>query len=184
MNLKAEVSWSGFEWLLALLFLAGAIILFIALRRGHTRMMFAGLGLNLVFVWSAISVMIPKVELYSQHAAVAFYKAAASQHCYIETHGFKSYAYIFYSDRQPGDYTNPDQVRYIENLLTELEQQGNSRHSLYALSNMNWMEHGRIDRPAYIVTKTPDAENILKNPQMKKLYDLNGFSFFVRLPDK
>ena len=75
-------------------------------------------------------------------------------------------------------------MRYIEEQLANMEKQGFSRHSVFALANMNWMENGKIDRPAYIVIKTPSEKDLLANPQMHKLYDLNGFSFFVRMPDK
>lgn len=184
MNLQANVHWTGYEWLLALLFLVASVLLFTAIRGGRASLVYGALLLHLVFIWSAITVVIPKVELYSQHAAVAFYKAAAGQNCHIETLGFKSYAYIFYSKRQPADYTNSDQVRYIEEQLDRFEREGHSRHALFALSNVNWMIYGKIDRPAYIVTKTPAEGSLISNPQMKKLYDLNGFSFFVRLPDK
>src|SRR5687767_1430820 len=98
-----QVSWNGFEWLLAVVFLVASWTVFIAIKKEKRRLLYFGMVLNLVFVWTAISVIIPKVELYSQHAAVAFYKSCVGKRSYVETHGFKSYAYVFYSQRTPED---------------------------------------------------------------------------------
>ncbi len=63
-----------------------------------------------------------------------------------------------------------------------MEAQGLSRITSYATSNMLWMENGNVDRPVYIVVKTPH-EATLSNPEVfAKLYQKNGFSFFVRYP--
>jgi 4-amino-4-deoxy-L-arabinose transferase-like glycosyltransferase len=182
LNLQASVQWSGFEFLLGPLFLLGAGLIFYGIRRQHRSLVNSGIAANLVFVYLSIAVIIPKVELYSQHAAIEFYKACAKQHCYVETHGFKSYAYLFYSDRHQGDYDNPDQVKYISETLDLLESQGHSRLSSYPMANLFWMESGKIDRPAYIVIKTPDEQELSASPEFRKLYAENGFSFFVRMP--
>ena len=184
MNLQADVYWGGYEWLLALLFLAGSVMVYKSIKKENRRLLYSGLFTQLVFVWLAIALIIPKVELYSQHAAVAFYKACAQQNCYVETHGFKSYAYVFYSKRQPQDFQNPDQQQHVEKLLDDLEMQGWSKFSAFPLAHLNWIEYGRIDRPAYVVIKTPAEQELLNHSGMKKLYQLNGYSFFVRMPDK
>lgn len=181
-NLQARVHWTGFESLLGALFLLAAWLLYRGLQRSQMKIFLSGLVLNLLFIYLAIAVIIPKVERYSQHAAIEFYKVCATQRCYVETHGFKSYAYLFYSDRRPGDYTNPDQVRYIERQLDQMVSEGHSRIKSYATSNLLWMENGKLDRPAYIVVKTKDEVDLLKKADMTKLYAENGFSFFVRLP--
>lgn len=181
-NLQADVKWTGVEFLIGLVFLAGAILIYLAVGRKKIKLLYYGFALNLLFIYLAIAVIIPKVEMYSQHAAIEFYKVCATHHCYVETHGFKSYAYLFYSDRKKTDYTNPDQIAYIEAQLNSMEQEGHSRLSSYATSNLFWMENGIIDRPAYIVIKTKDEKQFEANPELKKLYQKNGFSFFVRMP--
>jgi hypothetical protein len=181
-NLMADVHWNGSEFLLGPLFLLASLLVYLALHRQKIRLMYYGLVLQLSFIYLAIAVIIPKVEQYSQHAAIEFYKACAGHHCYVETHGFKSYAYIFYSQRRPGDYTNPDQVAYIERQLDKMVADGHSRLTSYSTANLLWMENGKIDRPAFIAVKTKQEGELLAMPELKKLYASNGFSFFVRMP--
>jgi 4-amino-4-deoxy-L-arabinose transferase-like glycosyltransferase len=183
-NLQAEVQWTGFESLIALVFLISAFLIYKAVSSQKVRLLYYGLAANLLFIYLAIAVIIPKVELYTQHAAISFYKAHAGSHCYVETHGFKSYAYLFYSARRPGDYTNPDQVAFIEKQLDKMVEEGHSRFTSFSTANLLWMENGKIDRPAFIVVKTIQEQELLGTPGVKKLYNQNGFSFFVRMPAK
>ena len=43
-----------------------------------------------------IKIIIPKVERYTQGAAIDFYKSIEGEDCYVEVLGFKSYAHLFY----------------------------------------------------------------------------------------
>lgn len=181
-NLGAEVYWSGFEFVLGLIFLAGSILIYLAMSKHKIKLLYTGLLLNLIFIMLFISIIVPKIEQYTQHAAIEFYKERAKEHCYVETHGFKSYAYLFYSNRTKNDYVNEDQIRYIEAQLDVMEKEGHSRITSYATSNLFWMENGKIDRPAYIVIKTKDEKDLADVPGIRKLYQKNGFSFFLRLP--
>ena len=144
--------------------------------------MYYGLVFQLVFIYTAIAVIIPKVEQYTQHAAISFYTVCSRYNCYVETHGFKSYAYLFYSQRKQSDYVNPDQVAYIERQLDDMEQEGHSRLTSYSTANVLWMENGKIDRPAFIAAKTKESGELLARSDIKLLYTRNGFSFFVRMP--
>jgi len=183
-NLKADVHWSGFEFLIGLVFLTGVVLIFVALIKKKQSLIYYGFTFNLIFIYLAIVVIIPKVELYTQHSAIEFYKSCAYQKCYVETHSFKSYAYLFYSNRQPDDYKNPDQLATIEKVLTEAEKSGHTRHSFFANANCYWMKKGKIDRPAYIVAKKHQENEMMAEGDFMKLYDKNGFSFFVRMPPK
>jgi hypothetical protein len=181
-NLKADVHWTGFEFLISLLFLCGSVLIYLAINKKKIKLIYYGLALNLLFIYSAILVIIPKVELYTQHAAIVFYKACAKNKCYVETNNFKSYAYLFYSNRQPSDYKNPDQIKSIEHHLMDAEKAGFTSHSFYANANCYWMKHGKIDRPAYIIAKKNEEKDMIAEKEFTKLYDKNGFSFFVRMP--
>lgn len=184
MNLQADVKWTGFESLIVLAFLIGAILVFIAVNKHKIKLLYYGFVFNLAFIYLTIAVIIPKVELYTQHAAIEFYKASASTNCYIETSGFKSYAYLFYSNRKPSDYQNKSQQLVIEEMLDVWEKQGHSRLTSYAMANLYWMEHGTIDKPAFLISKTTFENEVLTNTEIKKLYSKNGYSFFVRMPLK
>ena len=181
-NLQADVQWTGFEFIIGLVFLAGSFLIYTALSQHKIRLFYYGLVLNLVFITASILVIVPKIEEYTQHAAIEFYKKCALEKCYVETHNFKSYAYLFYSDRKPNDYTNPKQVDYTDKQLDLMESDGYSRIKNYSIANLLWMEHGEIDRPTYIVCKTKDEEEVGSLTQIHKLYRKNGFSFFVRTP--
>ena len=124
----------------------------------------------------------PAFAVHDAAKAIEFYKACTRNSCYIETHGFKSYAYLFYSQRKPSDYQNAEQKAFIEAQLDRMVSEGHSRVTSYATSNQLWMEHGKIDRAAYIVIKCDKEYELLGLPELRKLYQLNGFSFFVRMP--
>lgn len=181
-NLQANVYWSGFEFIIGIVFLVGAILTYASLNEHKIRLFYYGLFMNLIFIMLSIRVIVPKIEQYTQHAAISFYKKCAKEKCYVETHNFKSYAYLFYSNRKQNDYKNPEQIKYINTQLDVMEKEGHSRIMSYATSNLMWMEYGKIDRPAYIVCKTKDESELAGLTQIHKLYQENGFSFYVRSP--
>jgi 4-amino-4-deoxy-L-arabinose transferase-like glycosyltransferase len=181
-NLQADVHWTGFEFVIGLIFLAGSIFIYLALSKHKIKLLYYGLLMNLIFIVLSILVIVPKIEQYTQHAAIEFYKKCANEKCYVETHGFKSYAHLFYSNRKRNDYVNPDQVHYISKQQDLMETEGHSRITSFSVSNLLWMEHGKIDRPAYVVIKTKDEAELSKVPELSKLYQKNGFSFFRRMP--
>jgi hypothetical protein len=45
-----------------------------------------------------------------------------------------------------------------------------------------WMLYGKIDYPAYFSLKIQDKQAFDVMPQMKKLYEKNGFVFYKRIP--
>ena len=183
-NLSANVHWSGFEFLIGLLFLTGSLLIYMAIKKQKLHFFYQGAAFNIVFLFTAILLIAPKIEGYTQGAAVEFYKSCAYQNCYIETRGFKSYAYLFYSQRKPNDYTNPVQKQEIVKTLDYLEKEGHSRVKSYAMANLLWLENGEIDRMAYFVSKTIDEKTVLTNKNIVKLYNRNGYSFYARLPTK
>ncbi|MGZ4042438.1 MAG: ArnT family glycosyltransferase [Bacteroidia bacterium] len=183
-NIQAQVHWSGWEFILGIIFLAASILIFSAIKLKKINLIYCGFATSLLFIYLSINVLAPKVEQYTQQATIDFYKACALHPCYVETHGFKSYAYLFYSNRMPSDYINADQAKSIEAYLDNMERQGHSRFSSYSNANCEWMKYGNIDRPAFIVAKTKDEKELLPNLSLKKLYDKNGFTFFVRMPPK
>ena len=61
------------------------------------------ISLLTIFTYSIL--VVPKIERYTQAATIDFYKSLQSQDCYLETAGFKSYAYLFYSNKQPNAIT-------------------------------------------------------------------------------
>jgi len=183
-NLQAEANWSGFERIIPVLFLSGVILFYRATfsAKKNSRLLMPALTVLVIFIWSTVVLLLPRIEEYTQQAAIEFYKEKGRENCYIETQGFKSYAFLFYSNRLPGDYDNPEQIKYIERQLDEMVKEGHSRITSYGLCNLFWMEHGTTDRVAYVVTKSSEKKEMEKFPWMIKLYEKNGYVFYKREP--
>lgn len=155
-NLKATVYWTGFEGLIGALLIAGTVALLVLVRLKKLTM-----GLVVIFTSSLLTVNLasfivaPRIEQYSQHAAIEFYTYLQKKDCYVETIGFKSYAHLFYSAKKP--QSNPNSY------------------------NMDWLLKGPIDKPAYFASKITSLEEIRQNyPDLKELYRKNGFVFWKR----
>lgn len=181
-NLKADVHWQGWEWLIGLLFILVSLFSYWQIRKGKTKVWNYLYGFYILFILAAINTFAPKIEQYSQHAAIEFYQAVAEKGFYVETAGFKSYAYLFYSAKRPEHNQNPEAIKCIAKGLDDMEKMGYNRLTSYSLAYLNWMQYGVIDKPAVFVCKINTAEDLLKNRLVKKLYEKNGFVFCVRMP--
>ncbi|MES2592606.1 MAG: glycosyltransferase family 39 protein [Bacteroidota bacterium] len=155
-NLKANVSWTGFEWLIGVVLIAGVAIMLVLIKRKKITDGIIGIFiLSLFSVNMASLVVAPRIEQYSQGAAIEFYQYIQDKDCYVETLGFKSYAHFFYSKKK--------------------EPLNKESYS------MDWLLTGAIDKPVYFVSKITSANEILKNhPALKEIYRKNGFVFFLR----
>jgi 4-amino-4-deoxy-L-arabinose transferase-like glycosyltransferase len=157
-NLKALVHWTGYEWLIGVLLIAGTTIALFLMRRNKMKE-----GLVIIFISSLLTVnaaslvIAPRIEQYSQGAAIEFYTYLQGKDCYLETIGFKSYAHLFYSHKQPQANKNS--------------------------YNIEWLLKGPIDKPAYFASKITSLEEIRQNyPDLVELYRKNGFVFWLRRP--
>jgi len=63
-----------------------------------------------------------------------------------------------------------------------MEKMGYNKMTSYSLAYLNWMQYGKIDKPAVFVCKISTSEDLLKNRLVKKLYQKNGYVFCVRMP--
>ncbi len=154
-NLKANVHWSGFEGLIGAILIVGVGVMLILIKR--KRIKEGVLGIFIISLFSvnmATLVIAPRIEKYSQGAAIEFYEYLQNKDCYVETIGFKSYAYLFYSHKK--------------------EQTNKNSYML------EWLLTGPVDKPTYFVSKITE-ENIQTNyPELKELYRKNGFVFWYR----
>jgi 4-amino-4-deoxy-L-arabinose transferase-like glycosyltransferase len=164
-NLEASVVWGGWEPALGLLYAAAIGLALRALRRGDIGRASAwAFGGTAGIVCLILPILVPKVEGYSQRAAIAFYEGLQGKDVYVDVLAFKSYAHYFYSARQPRH--SPSGVR------------------VPADSFQMWLLFGPIDRPAYFATKVQEAARYRAMPQMQELRTENGFVFFVRQPPR
>lgn len=154
-NLQANVSWSGFEFLIGVIFIAGIYALLIPKNLKLETRIYGTLLLTLGLTYSTMLLIVPRIEGYSQRAAIEFYQEKQNENCYVQTLGFKSYANLFYLKKQ-----KPSNI----NAWSE-----------------EWFIKGNIDKPVYFVIKNYKSKTYLdQNPKIKILYEKNGFIFAKR----
>ena len=154
-NMEAEVHWSGWEGLVGVLLVVALVIGIRKLRRQEFRQaawaLFGGTAL-MIFLASAI--IVPKVERYSQGAAIDFFIQRQGEDCYVHCLGYRSYGELFYTMKDA-----PANKNYYDE---------------------HWLLTGKIDKPVYFVTKVDRVDNYKGYTELKELYRKNGFVFFRR----
>lgn len=153
-NLSAEVYWSGFEIFIGI----GFLILVTWLLFFQKNIKYRAIGIfisSLAFVYLTIIFITPRIEGYSQRAAIQFFKSINEEDAYVATLGYKSYAHLYYSDLKP--YAPAQKI------------------------NTEWLLAGQIDKNTYFVFKIDKKEKYLNQyPQLIYLYEKNGFVFTKR----
>lgn len=153
--MQANVQWSGFEGIAGLLMIVSIIIGIIQLRKHNFRkaawVLFGGTA---IVIFLASAMIVPKVEQYTQGAAIDFFIQRRGEDCYVNTLGYFSYAQLYYVQKEKP--TNPES--YDE----------------------QWLLTGNIDKPAYFVSKVGRYEKYKKYTELKELYRKNGFIFLKR----
>ncbi len=153
-NLDANVYWSGFEFLVGAILIFGVIGSLVFIKNVNKQIIGIFLS-SLLFVNLTMVFIVPRVEQYSQNAAISFYKEISKENCYLEAFGFKSYAIYYYFDKQIPENKNSN--------------------------DQNWLFDGAIDKPVYIVCKITSENDFAQNhPKFKKIKSKNGFVFFKR----
>jgi hypothetical protein len=159
-NMEADVHWTGLEGAIGLLMIVALVLGIRHLARRNfsaaARVLFAGTA---IVVFFASAIIVPKVERYSQGAAIDFFIARQGENCYVHTLGYKSYGDLFYTHKeQPANPNSWDE---------------------------RWLLTGAIDKPVYFVTKIDRVqhwEDPAKYPDIHELYRRNGFVFLKREP--
>jgi 4-amino-4-deoxy-L-arabinose transferase-like glycosyltransferase len=155
-NLQAAVNWSYLECLYGGIYLAGIIVTLVWLKRNFQKGMLLLISLQLFIIQVAMNHFVPKVEAYSQKAAVDFYKSLAGQDVYLAPLDFVSYGYLFYSEKQP------------------------STQPAYYEQKREWLLNGAVDKPVYFITKITSEPQWSAHPNLVKLGEQNGFVFYKR----
>ncbi len=177
-NLKADVDWSGFEWFVGFSFLVALIISIRFILKKYEQGFYILFISSMVMINLAMTLIVPGVEAISQRAAIDFFKDINTKDAYVETLGYKSYAYLFYSEKQPEDNTSPSFVAWLNE---KGETPGKVDPKQFKEHYINWLLYGEIDKPAYFISKNTEEENILKSlPQLEKTGEKNGYIFYRR----
>ncbi len=154
-NLAADVHWTGFEFLPGALFFIAVVLVFIYVKKEQILQRAVLLWtVTILFTFSVLLVIVPRIEGYSQRALIEFFKSKAGQDVYIKSINFKSYATWFYGETQP-----PANKNYYDD---------------------QWLLTGAIDKDVYFATKVDRVHQLDKYTELEKLGEKNGFVFFVR----
>lgn len=154
-NLAAQVEWTGWEKVPGVLLLLAAVVFAARAGKSIRRSLVVLFLLSLLAINLTIVLITPKVEPYSQGAAIEFYKSKQAEAAIVEPLRFKSYAHLFYTKRQP---------QFTRSLADSIRQ---------------FNSHPEI--PVYYVGKIQNrAENEQDMPYLQKLYEKNGFVFYRR----
>jgi 4-amino-4-deoxy-L-arabinose transferase-like glycosyltransferase len=156
--LNANAGWHGYEFVASLALMAAVVLFAFFWFRERQKAVYLLTALVAVFIFLSMYLIVPRVEKYTQNTAVEFFKSVSDEDAYVLTLGYKSYAQFFY---------------------------GKSRDHQNALSkDENWLLKGNIDKPVYIASKSYKRKHYQDiYPDLKLLYEKNGFSFFKRMPN-
>lgn len=154
-NLNATVYWSYAEVAYGLIYIACLILAGILFAIKQIR-----IGVAVLFISTAITIQLvvvmftPRIGLYTQDAAIRFYKEKATETCYIQALGFKSYAPLFYGKKDPS--LKPQTTEQLLN--------------------------GYIEEEVYFVSKnTRKDEYLTAYPQLELIGEENGFVFYHKV---
>ena len=184
-NFEAQVDWQIYDILPgAILFVVMLVFVYYWNKR-QTVIQFGSLLIgNILVVFTASILLTPKIEQHTQAAAINFFKSKENEKCYIFVTGYKSYASFFYAKIKPLRYTDG------LNLLNEKFLRSKNKKNFLALTEWEkaeyddnqklWLINGHFDRPVYFIAKSDDREDLDKAPQLKELWNKNGFVVYQR----
>ncbi|XZF15387.1 ArnT family glycosyltransferase [Chitinophagaceae bacterium MMS25-I14] len=153
-NLQAAVSWSYAECIWGLLYLVGIITAVWMMQRNFRRGITILCIVQIIIIQITVLHFTPKIEAYSQRAAIDYFKSFKGKDVYVQVLGYKSYAQLFYTEKQ-----KPSNENYYDE---------------------KWLLYGAVDKPTYFICKVTASDQYKLMPQLQLLGEQNGFSFFKR----
>lgn len=153
-NLQANVYWSITEISWGLIYLVGIITAVILMQKQFRKGMLVLCAVQVITIQVTVLHFTPKIEAISQRAAIEYFQSFIGKDVYVHVLGYKSYANLFYTQKQPQTNNNYD--------------------------NEEWLLTGNIDKPAYFICKIMDADKYRALPQLEETGNKNGFVFFKR----
>lgn len=155
-NLQAQVSWYYWETVFGILGIVGLIIAWKEMQvntlKGFKILVFS----QALLIFVTMVLFVPRIERYSQGAAIDFYKQAAEENAYIHPLGFKSYAYLFYSNKMP------------------------VQDSVYYQDRTHYLLNASLDKKVYFVSKNIYEKEALKLYNLVKIQEKNGYVLYGR----
>jgi hypothetical protein len=156
-NLNAVVEWNYSYVIPGLLFFGGIIFSVVSFyKREYAKGLISVCIASIIMVQIFLTVFTPKIELYTQHAAIEFFQRLKGKDVYVKVLGYKSYAPFFYAQVLPPKRKDT--------------------------ADENWLIYGEVDKPVYFVTRLDRKKEVLLKygNNLKILYEKNGFVFMER----
>ena len=158
-NLDAEVEWGYALMIPGLLFIAAVIRSYLWLRRNCHMPALLMLGAACILSMQVLlTLFAPRIEAYSQRAAIEFFKILKGKDVYVDTWGYKSYGPYFYSAVRPGRRKEA--------------------------KDDQWLLTGPVDKPTYLVVRVNKKDRLMAEhgDKVEVLGEKNGFVFLKRRP--
>jgi 4-amino-4-deoxy-L-arabinose transferase-like glycosyltransferase len=184
-NFMADAGWQVTDALPGILMFVLLVVFILRWKSQQTVTTFGILLFgNILVISLAAAMMTGRIEKHTQGTAIAFFASKSHEKCYIFHTGYKSYAPYFYANTRPLRYTDG------LNLLNENFYRSAGKHNYLELSEQekaelddrqkNWLISGHVDRKVYFIAKTDDREGLDKAPQLRELWDRNGWVVYER----
>jgi 4-amino-4-deoxy-L-arabinose transferase-like glycosyltransferase len=156
-NINASVDWNYWLMIPGILFLIAVVVSFLMMLQKKYKRSFVILFVACIGAMQVLlTLYTPRIEQYSQNAAIEFFQSLKGKEVYVRTLGYKSYAQYFYAAIKPGQRKEA--------------------------KDENWLLTGEVDKPTYFVSKNTYRETVMKNNSEKLdiLYEKNGYVFYKR----
>jgi len=156
-QIRYEVQWGGWEWLIGAIFLIGSCWNLTQLaRRRYLQYVLLQVVLSLFFVNLTYKWVVPEIAQYTQGAPLDFFQQLQGRDVYVLTAGYKSYLHYFYARVKPPQREEA--------------------------KDKQWLISGEVDKDVYLSVKVSklDANFYARYHAFEKLYEAGGFAFFVR----
>ncbi len=169
-NLGANIAWSYAECVPGALYAAALTVGLYWMRNEMKKGIITLAFAQILTIQFTILHFTPKIEGYSQRAAIAFYEQFKGKAVYVQPVGFKSYANLFYTEKQPATNHN-----YYVLGKTDADGKAVQPHA-----DQDWLMHGTVDRPTYFICKIQNVKDLDSQPGIIRIGVEYGFVFYVR----
>jgi 4-amino-4-deoxy-L-arabinose transferase-like glycosyltransferase len=156
-NMQADVDWNYALMIPGIVFLLAMITVYIWMQQKKFQRVFVTLFIACMAAMQVLlTLFAPRIEQYSQNAAIEFYQSLQGKDVYVKTLGYKSYAQYFYTRVKPGNRKEA--------------------------KDENWLLTGAVDKPTYFISKNTFKDQVMKDhgDVLQVLYEKNGFVFYKR----
>ena len=168
-NLRADVSWSYAECTWGIVYFVCIWIAVLLMNKNFRKGMIMLCIVQVIVIQVTVLHFTPKIEAYSQRAAIDYFKSFDGKDVYVHSLGYKSYATLFYTNRQPATDPHYQSIR-VDKKGKEIQPEANEK----------WLLYGNIDKPAYFICKIQDSAKYVASSQLTEIGSSNGFVFLMR----